>query len=140
MERLYNSCILSATFPTTALCSRNFHNVKLRIDFVEIWSFYRHSDLTQNQILVSSNSPKMSYVGILEVLNFGFSQFEQLSSPKSSQIQSADFLKLPFFDSLTLPKFDFNWNWSGGTIIKFQQSKTSYFESFWSIVHRCICL
>ena len=27
-----------------SLCSRNFQNVKLKLDFVEIWSFYRHSD------------------------------------------------------------------------------------------------
>ena len=30
----------------TTLCSRNFQSVKLRLDFVEIWSFYRHSDYT----------------------------------------------------------------------------------------------
>ena len=29
---------------TVTLCSRNFQNVKLRLDFVEICSFYRHSD------------------------------------------------------------------------------------------------
>ena len=31
---------------TYALCSRNFQNVKLRLDLVEIWSYYRNSDLT----------------------------------------------------------------------------------------------
>ena len=54
---------------TTALCSRNFQNVKLRLDFVEIWSFYRHSEFTWNQILEYS---KMSFWVILEVLNFDF--------------------------------------------------------------------
>ena len=34
-----------------ALCSRNFQNVKLGLDFVEIWWFYCHSDFTWNQIL-----------------------------------------------------------------------------------------
>ena len=34
-----------------------FQNVKLKLDFVEIWSFYRHSDFTWNQILANSNSP-----------------------------------------------------------------------------------
>ena len=29
-----------------ALCSRNFQNVKLSLDFVEISSFYRHSNFT----------------------------------------------------------------------------------------------
>ena len=33
------------------LCSRNFQNVKLRLDFDEIWSFNRHSDFAWNQIL-----------------------------------------------------------------------------------------
>ena len=46
---------------TCSLCSRDFQNVKLRLDFVEIWSFYCHSDFTWNQILVNSNSPKMSF-------------------------------------------------------------------------------
>ena len=32
------------------LCSRNFQNMKLMLDFVEIWSFYCHSDFTWNQI------------------------------------------------------------------------------------------
>ena len=34
-----------------ALCSRNFKNVKLSLDFVEIWYFHRRSDFTWNQIL-----------------------------------------------------------------------------------------
>ena len=29
-----------------SLCSRNFQNVKLKLDFVEIWSLYRHYDFT----------------------------------------------------------------------------------------------
>ena len=51
-----------------ALCSRNFQNVKLRLDFVEIQSFYHHSDFTWNQILVISNGPKMLILTILEIL------------------------------------------------------------------------
>ena len=42
-----------------SLCSRNFQNVKLRLDFVEIWLFYRHSDFTWNQILANSKGTKM---------------------------------------------------------------------------------
>ena len=64
------------------LCSRNFQNVKLGLDFVEIWSFYCHSDFAWNQILGNSNSLKMSFLAILETLNFDFSKFEQLSSAK----------------------------------------------------------
>ena len=35
-----------------ALCSRNFQNVKLRLDFFKILSFYLHSNFRWNQILV----------------------------------------------------------------------------------------
>ena len=59
-------------FCKATLCSRNFQNVKLRLDFVEIWSFYCYSDFTWNQILSNSNSPKMLFFAILEVLNFAF--------------------------------------------------------------------
>ena len=43
---------------------------------------------------------------------------------------------MTFLDQLNLPKFDFTWNWSGGKIIKFQQSQalTLHFENLWSIV------
>ena len=97
-EFMFNS-IYSAQI---SLCSRNFQNVKLRLDFVEIWSFYRHSDFTWNQILVNSNGPKMSFLAILEVLNFDFSQFEQLSSPKFTKIQSSGSLKWPKMTFLTV--------------------------------------
>ena len=45
---------------------------------------------------------------------------------------------MTFSDRLTSPKFDFTQNWSGGKIIKYQQSQalTSQFESFWSIVQK----
>ena len=59
-----------------SLCSRNFQNVKLRLDFIEIWWFYRHSEFGWNHILANSNSPKMSFLAIQEVLNFDFSKFQ----------------------------------------------------------------
>ena len=49
-----------------------------------IWSYYRHCSFTWNQILVNSNGPKMSFLA-LEVHNFVFDKFEQLSSPKFSK-------------------------------------------------------
>ena len=70
---------------SSALCSRNFQNVKLRLDFVEIWLIYRHSDFTWNQILANYNGPKMLFLAILEVLNFHFcklSIFQVSNSPK----------------------------------------------------------
>ena len=58
----------NGTFYST-LCSKNFQKVKLRLDFVEIWSFYRHSDFTWNQIFANSNGPKISFLAILETQN-----------------------------------------------------------------------
>ena len=83
----------------------------------------------------------MSFLAILEVLDFDFSKFEQLSSPKFTKIQSSESQKLPkltFLDCLNSQKFDFTQNLSTGKMI-FQQSQalTSHFESFWSIVLRC---
>ena len=54
------------------LCSRIFQNVKLRLNFVQIWSFYSHSDFAWFQIFVNLNSPKMLLLVILETLNFEF--------------------------------------------------------------------
>ena len=88
---------------------------------------------------MNSKGPKMSFLALLEVLNFDFSKFEQLSSPKFTKIQSSASLKLPemtFLDRFNSPKFDFTQKRSGGKIVHFQQSQalTSHFESFWSIV------
>ena len=74
----------------------------------------------------------MSFLVILEVLNFDFTKFEQLSSPKFTKIQSSEALKLPkmtFLDRLNLPKFDFMSHLSGSKIIKFKKSQalTSHF-------------
>ena len=72
-----------------ALCSRHFQNVKLMLHFVEIAWFYCHSDFTWNQILANSNGSKMSFLTILELLNFDVSKFEQLSSAKLTKIQKS---------------------------------------------------
>ena len=94
-----------------ALCSRNFQNVKLRLDFVEVWSFYQHSDFTWNQILANWNGPKMSFIAISETLNFDFSKFEQLSSPKftkNSKFRVAKIPKNDIFGQFELPKIWFH--------------------------------
>ena len=99
-----------------------------------------HSDFTWNQILTISNCPKISFLAILKVLNLDFSQFEQLTSPKFTKIQISESLKQKWHvwtvwihQNLMPHK-----NWSGGKIIKYQQSQalTSQFESFWSIVQK----
>ena len=64
------------------LCSRNFQNVKLRLDFVEIWWFYRHSDFAWNHILANSNGPKMSFMAILETQNFGTWKLHKFTKTK----------------------------------------------------------
>ena len=64
--------IWDSTTVITTLCSRNFQNVKLRHYFDEVWSLHCHSDFTGNQILANSNSQKMSFSTILEILNFEF--------------------------------------------------------------------
>ena len=81
----------------------------------------------------------MSFLAILEVLNFDFRQFEELSSPKFTKFQSSESIKLAdmtFLDRFNSPKCDFTQNRCGENMIKFQQSQalTSHFESFWSIV------
>ena len=78
-EESLKPCCLTCT---TILCSRNFQNMKLRLDFIQIWSFYRHSDFMWNRIFGNSNSPKMLILTILKVLNFDFCKFEQLPSSK----------------------------------------------------------
>ena len=49
-------------YSSTALCSKNFQNVKLRLDFVETWSYYYHSDLMWNPILVNSKGPELLFL------------------------------------------------------------------------------
>ena len=71
-----------------ALCSRNFQNVKLRLDFVRIWSYYCHSNFSWNWILANSNGPKMLFLAILEVPNFNFIKFEPLLSLKFTKIKN----------------------------------------------------
>ena len=77
----------------------------------------------------------MSFLAILEVVNFNLGKFEQLSCPKFAKIPSSESHKLPkmtFLDGLNSPKYDFTKNLSGDKIIKYQQSQalTSHFESF----------
>ena len=60
---------------TISLCSRNFLNVKLRFDFVEVWWFSCHSDFTWNPIWVNSIGPKMSFLAILDSEFWIFSKF-----------------------------------------------------------------
>ena len=62
------------TSEVVELCTmpRNIENVKLRLDFVEIWWFYRHSNFVWNQVLANSNGWKCHFLAILETQNFEF--------------------------------------------------------------------
>ena len=83
--------------------------MKLRLAFVQILSFYRHSDFTWNQILANSIGPKMSFLAILEVLDFDFSKFEQLTSPKFTKNSKFRVSKIVINDIFGL--FDFAQIW-----------------------------
>ena len=77
--------------PLPPLCSKNFQNVMLSLDFIEIWSYYCCSDFTWNQILVNSYGPKMLFLPIWKVLKSNFSKFEQFSSPKFTKAFTSRF-------------------------------------------------
>ena len=64
------------------LSSRKFQNVKLRLDFVEIWILHRHSNFMWNQILGNSNGLKMSFLAISETQNFKFWTWQLLKLTK----------------------------------------------------------
>ena len=56
------------------------------------------------------DSQKMSFLAILEALNFDSSKFKQPLSTNLTKIQILESLKLPkmaFLDRLNSPKFDF---------------------------------
>ena len=68
---------------------------EVKLDFVKILII-----LPPLRFYVKSNFGKFkrykkSFLAILQVLNFDFSTFEQLSSPKFTKFQSSECLKLP---------------------------------------------
>ena len=77
----YAGSFLPPPYSQSTLCSRNFQNVKLMPDFVELWLFYRHSDFTWNQILAHSNGKKMSFLAYFRdselwiLVNLGLENF-----------------------------------------------------------------
>ena len=71
----------------------------------EMWKFYNlpaTQILRENKFWRIQMVQKCPFLTILEVLNFDFSRFEQLSSPKFTNIPSTESLKLP-----KMTKFDF---------------------------------
>ena len=64
--RFLNSWLLVFLQLSFALSSRKFQNEKFWLDFVEIWSFYCHSDFMWNQILAYSNGLKLAFLASLE--------------------------------------------------------------------------
>ena len=61
---------------------QNFQNEKLRLDYVEIWSFLPPLWFYVKSYFGQFKRSKSVILVFLEVLNFDFSKFEQLSSPK----------------------------------------------------------
>ena len=96
-------------FQIMTLCSKNFQNVKLRLDFISLII------LLPLRIYVKSNFGEFKrFKNVIFchfwVLNFDFNKFKQLSSPKFTTIQGSESLKLAkitFLDCLNSPKFDF---------------------------------
>ena len=112
--------------------------VKPSLDFVEGWSFYRHSGFTSNQILVNSNGPKMSFVAISETLNFEFLvnlELEGCSNLLKSKLRTSKIAKNDI-GPFEFAKIWFHVKSERRLMLKSQQSQalTSHFESFWSIV------
>ena len=104
---------------------------KYEVKVSTMWKFY---NMPATQIfceikfwlIQTVKRSKMSFLAMFQVLNFDFSKFEQLSSPKFSQIHSSESLNVPiktFLDSLNLPKFDFTKNLSAGKIVHFNKVK-----------------
>ena len=95
-----------------ALCSRNFQNVKLRLDFHEIWSFYCHSDFTWNQILANSKSPKMSFLAFLnrdsELWNLANLALENCSNLLKSKFRTSKIVKNDIFGPFEFAKIWFH--------------------------------
>ena len=86
-------------FPHCALCSRNFQNVKLRLDFVEILSFYRLSNFTWNTVFANSNGPKMSFLAILGL--------KSCSNSLKSKFRTSEMVKINIFGMFEFPKMWF---------------------------------
>ena len=119
------------------MLQKNFQNVKLRLDFVEIWWFYCYSDFTWNQILVNSNLQKMLILTSLETLNFEFLVnlgIESCSNLRKSKLRISKIATNDIFWPFEFAWFHVKSEWQ--KIIKFRQSQAlpSHFESFWSIV------
>ena len=66
-----SSLMLVGIHSAEARCSRNFQNVKLRLDFIEIWWCFCHSDFTWNQILAKLKV-KIVIFGNFREFDFGF--------------------------------------------------------------------
>ena len=83
-----------------ALCSRNFQNLKLRLYFVDVWSFCCHSDFTWNQILAKSDGQKMLFwqFSNSELWIFGkFGIWKLLKFAKKQNLESLNFTKMTFW-------------------------------------------
>ena len=61
--------------------------------------------LREITFLGNSNGPKMSFLAIIEVLNFDFSKFEQLSSTKVTKISKFEVSKIAESEILGLFEF-----------------------------------
>ena len=73
----------------------------------EILPFYCHSDFTRNPILVNSNGQEMSFLAILETLNFEFLvnlELESCSKLLKSKFRTSEIVKINIIGPFEFPK------------------------------------
>ena len=110
-----NVCFLNGSFvqtehfcPFTMLQNLSKCEVKAWL----CWNllFYCHSDFMWNQILVNSDGQKLSFLAILEVLNFDFEPFLNSQIYQNSKLRVSEIVKM--LEIQILPKlisYKINW-------------------------------
>ena len=106
---------------------------------VVMLQFACHSVFTWNQILVNSNSQKMSFLALLQLLNCRFSNFQPFLKSQicqNSKLRFSEIVKMAIFEILILHKNVFTENWVANICILVLWTLASQFESFWSKVQK----
>ena len=107
---LTNVSLMIEISVTAPLCYRNFQNVKkLRLDFIEIWSFYRQSE-SEIQFWWIQTVQKCYFWQFYRIWTLNFGKFGTWKLLKFIKNQNSEPLKLPkmtFIDLLNSLKFEF---------------------------------
>ena len=133
-----NVCFLNGSFvqtehfcPFTMLQNLSKCEVKAWL----CWNllFYCHSDFMWNQILVNSDGQKLSFLAILEVLNFDFEPFLNSQIYQNSKLRVSEIVKM--LEIQILPKLiSYKINWQINSCI------VDLNFTFWKFLeHSAIC-